>query len=107
MWMKALAVFLCAGSFVCSAPLTAEELKSGPQVGARLPGPFLTITVVHAEKPDLPGKKSDYVEEYGQSPVVLIIARIDDVAPESGCRGCPVQDGQEERPRPVGHAIGR
>jgi hypothetical protein len=77
MWMKVLAVFLCAGSFVCSAPLTAEELKSGPQVGARLPGPFQAITVVHAEKPDLPGKKSDYVEEYGQSPVVLIVARMD------------------------------
>jgi hypothetical protein len=74
---QALAIVLCAGSLVCSPPLTADELKSGPQVGARLPGPFQALTVLHAEQPDATGKKSDFVEEYGQNPVVLVVARMD------------------------------
>jgi hypothetical protein len=60
---------------VCSPALTASEFNSGPQVGARLPGPFHVLTVSHPEKPDVAGKKWDYVEQYGQNPVVLIFAR--------------------------------
>jgi len=75
--MKVFAVVLCVGSLVCSPLLTAGELKSGPQVGAKLPGPFQALTVLNAEKPDAAGKKADYVEEYGQNPVVLVVARMD------------------------------
>ncbi|HZL91412.1 MAG TPA: hypothetical protein VFB96_23795, partial [Pirellulaceae bacterium] len=77
MTMKVFAVVLCVGSLVCSPLLTAGELKSGPQVGAKLPGPFQALTVLNAEKPDAAGKKADYVEEYGQNPVVLVVARMD------------------------------
>jgi hypothetical protein len=60
---------------MCGATLTAEELKSGPQVGENAFIPLHTLTVFHSEKPDRAGTRSDFVEEYGGSPVVLIFAR--------------------------------
>src|SRR5262245_889104 len=74
MRMKALWIVV-GGLLVCSPLLPADELQSGPQVGATLPAPFPVLSVVHADKPDAAGKKWDYVEQYGQNPVVLVFAR--------------------------------
>jgi hypothetical protein len=58
------------------AAVAAEAgVKSGPQAGDRLPGPFNPINVTNAEMPENAGKRSDYVEQHGQSPVVLVFAR--------------------------------
>jgi hypothetical protein len=52
-------------------PVTAEELKSGPQVGQKIPGPFhpLNVTSKHA------GKKFCQVGRHGNKPVAMIFAR--------------------------------
>jgi hypothetical protein len=52
----------------------ADGLKSGPQAGRKLPGPFLSL-VAHSEDPSLVGKRNDFVEMHGQNPVVLVFAR--------------------------------
>src|SRR5262249_29652139 len=57
-----------------AATTEKDDLKSGPQAGDNLPGPFLSL-VVHSGEPDLAGKKNDFVEMYGQAPVVLVFAR--------------------------------
>jgi RNA polymerase sigma factor (sigma-70 family) len=51
------------------------ELKSGPQVGAKIPISLLALSVVHAEWLDAAGKKWDYIEQYGAEPAVLVFAR--------------------------------
>jgi len=69
--------FVLALAFVlCGQAGTAEKgaLKSGPQAGDNLPGPFYPL-VAHSGEPDLVGKKIDFSEKYGQSPVVLVFAR--------------------------------
>jgi hypothetical protein len=58
-----------------SAPQGAAPLRSGPQVGSRLPGAFHPLAVVHAEMPQRAGKKHTFVEQYEADPVVLIFAR--------------------------------
>jgi hypothetical protein len=51
-------------------------LKSGPQAGERLPvGPFNPVNVTNAARPESAGTRSDYTEQHGASPVVLIFAR--------------------------------
>jgi hypothetical protein len=51
-----------------------DDLKSGPQVGQTLPGPFYSV-VAHSAEASLAGKKNDFVEWYGQEPVVMVFAR--------------------------------
>jgi hypothetical protein len=50
------------------------DLKSGPQAGDNLPGPFHSL-VVHSEEPRWVGLKMDFFEAYGANPVVLVFAR--------------------------------
>jgi hypothetical protein len=64
------AVLLCA----CAAPAASDDLKSGPQAKENLPGPFLSL-VAHSGEPGLVGRKTDFLEMYGQGPVVLVFAR--------------------------------
>jgi hypothetical protein len=65
------------GLLVAGSAAGAGEggLPSGPQAGSPLPGPFNPLNVTNAEMPDAAGKKSDYVEQHGQDPVVLVFAR--------------------------------
>jgi hypothetical protein len=51
------------------------RLKSGPQVGERLPGTFNALNVTNVEMPSSAGTKADFIEQYGASPVVLVFAR--------------------------------
>jgi hypothetical protein len=76
MAMRQLCFFLTLVFVLCCQVGTAEKanLKSGPQVGDNLPGPFHSL-VAHSGEPDLVGKKIDFSERYGQSPVVLVFAR--------------------------------
>jgi hypothetical protein len=46
-------------------------LKSGPQVGQELPGPFLPLVATG----DSAGKRESLEERYGSNPVVMIFAR--------------------------------
>jgi hypothetical protein len=64
------AVLLCA----YAAPAASGDLKSGPQAGDNLPSPFMSL-VAHSGEPGLVGRKTDFVEMYGQGPVVLVFAR--------------------------------
>ena len=63
------AVLLCG-----HAAAEKVDLKSGPQAGDNLPGPFQSV-VAYSEGTGLVGKRTDFVEMYGQSPVVLVFAR--------------------------------
>jgi quercetin dioxygenase-like cupin family protein len=54
---------------------TPETLKSGPQVGAQLPGPVYALVCVDPQ-PDLVGKKFELIfDRYGQRPGVVVFAR--------------------------------
>jgi hypothetical protein len=76
MRMPKSSVVLASGLLWCGAVLAAEgRLKSGPQQGAPLPGPFNPYNVTNADMPDYAGKRNDYIEQYGQNPVVLIFAQ--------------------------------
>jgi hypothetical protein len=66
----AAAVLVCAHAF----PAEGDRLKSGPQAGDNLPGPFYPL-VAHSGEPGVVGKRIDFSEKYGQSPVVLVFAR--------------------------------
>src|SRR5262249_57992533 len=74
---RRLSFALIAAILSCGYGIAAgqEPLKSGPQVGARLPGGFVALNVTNAELPGSAGKKSDYVEQHGQDPTVLVFAR--------------------------------
>jgi hypothetical protein len=50
------------------------DLKSGPQAGENLPGPFQSV-VAYSAQPGLVGTRTDFVEMCGQDPVVLVFAR--------------------------------
>lgn len=69
-------LLIAAALLVCgnAVPAEKDDLKSGPQAGENLPGPFLTL-VAYSEEPSLVGKKTDFFEQYGQDPAVLIFAR--------------------------------
>src|SRR5262249_23793203 len=45
------------------------------QGGSKLPGGFLPVNVTNAELPDYAGKRSDYTEQHGAGPVVLVFGR--------------------------------
>jgi hypothetical protein len=68
-------VMLGGSVLILSPSLGADELKSGPEVGAKLPGPVHVLALVNAESPDAAEKKWDFVEQYGANPVVLIFAK--------------------------------
>ena len=70
-------VVLVSGLLLCGGAVVAAEggLKSGPQPGATLPGPFNPYNVTNADLPDRAGTRNDYTEQYGSNPVVLIFAR--------------------------------
>jgi hypothetical protein len=76
MTMRPLLLVLIPAVLLCgyAVPAEKDDLKSGPQVGDNLPGPFHSL-VAHSEEPRLVGKKTDFFEMYGQAPVVLIFAR--------------------------------
>jgi hypothetical protein len=77
--MNVLRLFLLVVAFLfCGSAVVADEgLKSGPQVGHyALPGgPFNPLNVTNAELPRRAGTRSDYTEQHGGNPVVLIFAR--------------------------------
>ena len=72
---RSLLVVVVHALFLCGQAVPAEDgLQSGPQVGDSLPGPFHSL-VVWSGEPSLVCKKTDFVEMYGQGPVVLVFAR--------------------------------
>src|SRR5262245_44660136 len=68
---------LIATTLVCTFGIAAgaDAPVSGPQVGNKLPGGFSPVNVTNAELPDYAGKRSDYTEQHGASPVVLVFGR--------------------------------
>jgi hypothetical protein len=76
MMMGRLFLVLVSAVLLCTYALPAQNdgLKSGPQAGDNLPGPFHSL-VAYGEDPSLVGKKTDFSEMYGQAPVVLVFAR--------------------------------
>lgn len=68
---------LIAATMVCGVNIAtgADALVSGPQAGSKLPGGFSPVNVTNAELPDYAGKRSDYTEQHGASPVVLVFGR--------------------------------
>jgi hypothetical protein len=67
-----LSCLLCWGGTVVAGE---GRLKSGPQVGKGLSGPFNPVNVTNADLPGRAGTRNDYTEQYGADPVVLIFAR--------------------------------
>ena len=61
--------------YVFGIATAAEPLVSGPQAGSKLPGGFSPVNVTNAELPDYAGKRNDYTEQHGASPVVLVFGR--------------------------------
>ena len=70
-------VLLASCLLFCGSGVVAGQggVKSGPQRGENVPGPFNPVNVTNAETPDFAGKRNDYTEQHGQNPVVLIFAR--------------------------------
>src|SRR5262245_17071451 len=69
-----IAVAICCG--VSLADKTAEPaLKSGPQVGGKLPGAFHPLNIQNAEQSDQSGKKCCLVCQHGPNPVAMVFAR--------------------------------
>jgi hypothetical protein len=68
--LLAAALLLCGNS----VPAEKDDLQSGPQAGENLPGPFLSL-VAYSDDLGLMGKKTDFSEQYGGNPVVLVFAR--------------------------------
>ena len=71
MLVAVLALLFCGEA----VPAGQDRLKSGPQVGDNLPGPFHSLVAYSGEEPSLVGKKTDFTEMYGQGSVVLVFAR--------------------------------
>jgi hypothetical protein len=69
-------LFFVSAVPLCAYAVAAETrgLKSGPQAGDKLPGPFHSL-VAYSGDPSLAGKRNDFVEMCGQNPVVLVFAR--------------------------------
>jgi hypothetical protein len=76
MTMRRLFLVVVPAILLCGHAVAAEkvDLKSGPQAGDNLPGPFQSV-VAYSEGTGLMGKRTDFVEMYGQGPVVLVFAR--------------------------------
>jgi hypothetical protein len=77
MTVSRLLVPLLTLALLPALPTFADEapLRSGPQAGETLPGPFNPLNVTNAESPDYAGTRSDYTEQHGANPVVLVFAR--------------------------------
>src|SRR5262249_27456705 len=77
MGMPKSSVVLVSCLLFCGSAAVAGEggLKSGPQVGKELPGPFNPVNVTNADQPDRAGTRNDYTEQYGANPFVLVFAR--------------------------------
>jgi hypothetical protein len=75
--MKVLNLLVLAVSFFLggSVVVAGEEVKSGPRAGLSLPGGFSPLNITNAELPRCAGTRSDYTEQHGRNPVVLIFAR--------------------------------
>ena len=56
-------------------PAKPKQVKSGIETGGNIPGPVHAVVVIHAERPETAGKRSDFIEEYGANPVALVFAR--------------------------------
>ena len=70
------AFVLIAVTLYCSAGIAAADaLVSGPQAGRRLPDNLHPLNITNAEKPSYAGTKTDYTEQFGADPVVLVFAR--------------------------------
>lgn len=50
-----------AVALLCSLAIAADAPKSGPQVGANLPGAFHPLNVTNCDTPNAAGKKNCYV----------------------------------------------
>jgi hypothetical protein len=70
---------LITGTLVCSLGIAAgaDALVSGPQAGSKLPDVFqpLPVNITNAELPSCAGKRSDYTEQFGADPVILVFGR--------------------------------
>ena len=75
MMIRRLFFVLVPAVLLCGYAVTAEkvDLKSGPQAGDNLPGPFLSL-VAYSGEPSIVGQKIDFFEMNGQGPVVLVFA---------------------------------
>jgi len=75
MTIQRLFPLLISVALTCGYAVAAEkdQLKSGPQAGDHVT-PFESL-VAYSEDPSLVGKKNDFVEMYGEAPVVLVFAR--------------------------------
>jgi hypothetical protein len=75
--MKKRVLLLAALLLTCGRAHAAGDggLKSGPQVGERLPGTFNALNVTNVEMPGSAGTRSDFIEQHGAAPVVLVFAR--------------------------------
>ena len=70
-------VGLIAATLVCHSGIAtgADARLAGPQAGSKLPGGFNPVNVTNAELPDYAEKRSDYTEQHGAGPVVLVFGR--------------------------------
>jgi hypothetical protein len=66
----ALAIVMC-----CSQCQAADPVKSGPQIGEIVPGPFHPLNVFNAELPANNGKKVCLYCQHGLHPVAMIFTR--------------------------------
>jgi hypothetical protein len=66
----ALAVVWCYGR-----GLATDPVKSGPQIGETVPGPFHPLNVLNAELPENNGKKVCLYCQHGMHPVAMIFTR--------------------------------
>ncbi len=68
---RRLFVFGLTFALVASTALAAETLKSGPQVGEDVPGPFHPLNINGAKA----GQKNCLFCENGSNPVAMVFAR--------------------------------
>lgn len=74
MTMRSLfAAFAVLGAF--GLVTAAGDIKSGPQAGESLPGPFHPYNVFNSELPEQNGKENCLVCQFGTKPVALVFAR--------------------------------
>jgi hypothetical protein len=70
---------LAAAGLIAGAAL-AGELKSGPQPGEQVPGPFHVLNACNAEKPEANGSKSCLYCQHADKAVAMLFVR--EVTPE-------------------------
>jgi hypothetical protein len=77
----------------------AEDLKSGPQAGERIPGPFHPLNVFNAEKATANGQKNCLVCQHGPNPVAMIFVREITPAVEALCQKLDAEVGKNKDAR--------